>query len=164
MARAEHTVIVERPPDEVFDFLTDFSNVPSWQSGAVDVEKPVGPLAVGVTYVQVLSFLGRRMKTTLEVTEFEQGRRFSLKTVSGPVPFEVRHTLEPENGGGATRLHVRLEGEPRGFFRMAESLVERKAQRQIEHDFATLKELVEARGAPSRSGASGKDPSGIDTS
>jgi uncharacterized membrane protein len=147
VARAEHTVVVGRPADEVFGFLTDVSNVPSWQSGSIEVHPPDGSLAVGTTYVQVLKFLGRRIETTLEVTEFEPGRRFALKTRSGPVPFEVRHTLEPADGDGATRLHVELEGEPGGFFKLADALVERNAQRQIERDFATLKELVEARGS-----------------
>jgi uncharacterized membrane protein len=146
VARAQHTVVVGRPTDEVFEFLTDLSNVPSWQSGSIDVQEPEGSLGVGTTYVQVLKFLGRRIETTLEVTEFEPGRRFALKTLSGPVPFEVRHTLEPADGDGATRLRVELEGEPGGFLKLADALVERSAQRQIERDFATLKELVEARG------------------
>jgi uncharacterized protein YndB with AHSA1/START domain len=145
VARAEHTVVVERPPDEVFRFLTDLSNVTAWQSGAVEVRAPAS-LDVGTTYVEVLKFLGRRFEATLEVTEFEPGRRFSLRTRSGPIPFEVRHTLEPAAGDGSTRLHVELEGEPGRLFRLAEGLVMRNAQRQLEADFATLKEMVEARG------------------
>jgi uncharacterized membrane protein len=145
VARAEHTVVVERPPDEVFAYLTDLSNLPSWQSGSVEVRKPEGSLGVGTSYVQVLSFLGKRIETTLEVVEFEPGRRFSLKTLSGPIPFEVRHALQPAENG--TTLTVTLEGEPAGFFRLAEGLVERNAQRQIEQDYATLKAMVEAQSA-----------------
>jgi uncharacterized membrane protein len=153
VARAEHTVVVERPPEEVFAYLTDLSSVPSWQSGAVEVREPEGPLGVGTSYVQVLKFLGRRIETTLEVVAFEPGRRFSLKTLSGPIPFEVEHTLEP--AGDGTRLRVTLEGEPAGFFRLAEPLVERNAQRQLEQDFETLKAKVEAR--PARGGSSETD-------
>src|SRR5687767_12435563 len=105
MARAEHTVLVRRPPDEVFEFLTDLSSVPEWQSGAVEVRQADEALGVGATYVQVLQFLGKRLEATIEVTEFDPGRRFSLKTRSGPMPFEVRHRLEAANGGSATRLH-----------------------------------------------------------
>ena len=128
MARTEHTVVVERPPDEVFAFLTDLSNVPEWQSGAVEV----------------LRFLGRRIEATIQVTEYEPARRFSIKTLSGPIPFQVQHMLEP-SGAGGTKLSVTLEGEPGGFFRLAEGLVMRNAQRQVQNDFATLKRMVEAR-------------------
>jgi uncharacterized membrane protein len=149
VARAEHTVVVERPPDEVFRFLTDLANVPEWQSGAVEVRAP-DSLDVGTTYVEVLKFLGKRFEATLEVTEYEPGRRFSLRTLSGPIPFQVRHELEPADNGGSTRIHVELEGEPGGLFRLAEGLVMRNAQRQLEGDFATLKEMVEARGSVER--------------
>jgi carbon monoxide dehydrogenase subunit G len=146
MARTEHTVVVERPPDEVFAFLTDVSSVPEWQSGAVEVRQlePEPSVGVGTKYVQVLKFLGRQFEATIEVTEYEPGRRFSIKTLSGPVPFQVQHTLEPSNGGG-TKLRVTLEGEPGGLFKIAEPIVMRNAQRQVANDFATLKRLVEAR-------------------
>jgi len=144
MARTEHTVVVERPPDEVFAFLTDLSKVPEWQSGAVEVREPSGEIAVGTTYVEVLRFLGRRIEATIQVTEYESPRRFSIKTLSGPIPFQVEHTLEPDGAEG-TKLSVTLEGEPGGFFRLAEPLVMRNAQRQVENDFATLKRMVEAR-------------------
>jgi carbon monoxide dehydrogenase subunit G len=145
MARTEHTVVVERPPNEVFAFLTDLSSVPEWQSGAVEVRQPGEPsVGAGTKYVQVLKFLGRQFEATIEVTEYEPGRRFSIKTLSGPIPFQVQHTLEPSNGGG-TKLHVTLEGEPGGLFKIAEPIVMRNAQRQVANDFATLKRLVEAR-------------------
>jgi carbon monoxide dehydrogenase subunit G len=146
MARTEHTVVVERPPDEVFAFLTDLASVPEWQSGAVEVRQLERDVAMGVgtTYVEVLKFLGRQFEATIEVTEYEPGRRFSIKTLSGPIPFQVQHTLEPSNGGG-TQLRVTLEGEPGGLFKLAEPLVMRNAQRQVANDFGTLKRLVEAR-------------------
>jgi uncharacterized membrane protein len=150
VARAEHTVVVERPPDEVFRFLTDLSNVPAWQSGAVEVRAAPKSVDVGATYVEALRFLGRRFEATLEVTEYEPGRRFSLRALSGPIPFQVRHRLEPEKDGAATRIHVELEGEPDGLFRFAGPLVMRNAQRQLEDDFATLKEMVEAGGGAER--------------
>jgi uncharacterized membrane protein len=146
MARTEHTVVVERPPDEVFAFLTDLSSLPEWQSGAVEVRQlePKPSFGVGTKYVQVLKFLGKQFEATIEVTEYEPGQRFSIKTLSGPIPFQVEHTLEPSNGGG-TNVRVTLEGEPGGLFKIAEPLVMRNAQRQVANDFATLKRLVEAR-------------------
>ena len=160
MARTEHTVVVERPPDEVFAFLTDLSSVPEWQSGAVEVREPEGELGVGTKYVEVLKFLGRQFEATIEVTEYEPGRRFSIRTLSGPIPFQVQHTLEPSNGGG-TELHVTLEGEPGGLFKIAEPLVMRNAQRQVANDFATLKRLVESR-TPAGSSRTPAGSSGMD--
>jgi uncharacterized protein YndB with AHSA1/START domain len=139
--RMEHSVVIERPPAEVFSYLTDPANVPEWQSTALEAISE-GPMQQGARMSEVRKFLGRKMETTLEVTAYEPGRRFGLKVISGPVPFSVDQTLEPMNGG--TRIDVVLEGEPGGFFKLAEPLVERALRRQVEADFAQLKDILEA--------------------
>ena len=39
------------------------------------------------------------------------------------------------------------EGEPRGFFRLAEPVVPRVPQRQLQSDFETLKDILEGNAA-----------------
>ena len=144
MVKLEHDVAVERPVAEVFAYLSDPANVPAWQSGVVEARKEFeGPSVAGSRWREVRKFLGRRLESTVEVTEHEPDRAFSLRVVSGPVPFEVRHTLEPTNGG--TRIKLVGQGEPGGFFKLAEPLVARQAKRTFEHDFATLRDILEAR-------------------
>jgi uncharacterized protein YndB with AHSA1/START domain len=143
MVKAEHTILVERPVGEVFAYVTDISNLPEWQSGVVDAEAG-GPLAPGATFREVRKFLGKRMESTIEVTEYEPDRLFTIAVRSGPVPFEVRHTFEQANGG--TRLTVSGSGEPGGFFKLAEPIVGRAAERMFQNDFGNLKDILEARG------------------
>jgi uncharacterized protein YndB with AHSA1/START domain len=143
MVKVEHTVVVERSPDDVFAYLTEPANLPEWQVSVLEA-KSDGPLAAGATLTELRKFLGVRISSTLEVTEHEPGERFSLRVVSGPVPLEVRHHLTPANGG--TRIDVVLEWEPAAFFEVAQPIVERAVRREFEIDFATLKDLLEARG------------------
>jgi len=103
-----------------------------------------GPIAVGSRAVEVRKFLGRRMESTMEVMAFEQDRELSFRVLDGPVPFQVTQKLEAVGGG--TRIDVVLEGEPGGFFKLAEPLVARAAKRQLEGDSATMKDILEARG------------------
>ena len=141
MVRIEFTVEVKRPPSEVFAYLTDVGNLPEWQSSVIEVSAD-GPVAIGTRITEVRRFLGRRVESTLEVSEYEPDAKFSLKTLSGPVRFEVRHMLRPENGG--TSLTIVGEGEPSGSFRFAEPLVARQVEREFKSDFKTLKDLLEA--------------------
>jgi hypothetical protein len=60
---------------------------------------------------------------------------------SGAVPWQFRFTFEGE--GGSTRVDFHMEGEPGGCFRLAEPLVVRTVEKQLENAFSTLKELVE---------------------
>ena len=141
MIRIEFSVDVNRPASEVFAYLTDANRLPEWQSGAVEAQWQ-GERGQGARIREVRRFLGRRMETELEVTEYEPDRRFALRAVSGPVPFSVTHVLEPRNGG--TRVLFVGEGEPGGFFKVGEPVVARVAERQFRNDFETLKDVLEA--------------------
>jgi uncharacterized protein YndB with AHSA1/START domain len=141
----ELSIDVDRPPSEVFAYLTDADRLTEWQSSAIEAQWQ-GERARGSRIREVRRFLGRRLETELEVTEYEPDRRFALKAVSGPVPFSVSHVLEPRDGG--TRLAFVGDGEPGGFFKLAEPVVARVAERQFKNDFETLKDILEGR-APS---------------
>ena len=144
MIKIEFDVDIERPVEEVFDFLTDTQRLTAWQSLIIDVrEDTPGPLAKGSRYTHTAKFLGRRFDTTVEAVEIVPNERADFQTVTGPFPFRISHTLE--STGTGTRLHVLGEGDPGGFFKLAEPLVARAAERQFKNDYTTLKELVEAQ-------------------
>jgi carbon monoxide dehydrogenase subunit G len=94
--------------------------------------------------VETRKFLGRRMESTMEVTEHEPPHRFTVRVGSGPVPFTARNTLSEADG--STRVTTLVEGEPGGFFRLAEPLVARALEREVRNNLATLKDVLEQRG------------------
>ena len=142
--KVEHTVVINRPVGEVFSYLTNPDNLPEWQSGVTEARKEgEGLLGAGSRLTEVRTFLGKRISSTLEVTAYEPDREFSIRVVTGPIPFAVRHVFEPADGG--TRITFSGEGEPGNLFKLAEPLVARAVKRQSEADFATLKRVLEAR-------------------
>ncbi len=144
MARAEVSTTINRPIEEVFALLSDFSNNPKWASGSVEAPKKTsdGPIGVGTTWHSVGKFLGRRIESDTEVTEFEANRKIAAKSKSGPFPVEFTMTLEPVDGG--TRVSQTIEAEPGGFFKLAEPLLVTIARRQFQNDLDNLKDLMEA--------------------
>jgi uncharacterized protein YndB with AHSA1/START domain len=144
MIRFEFTEVVNRPPEEVFAYLTDADKLPEWQSMVSESRQDSpGAMGVGTRVTNVRNFLGRRIESEAEVTAYESPTRFDVQVVSGPVPFQISHTLEPREA--TTVVKVEAQGEPGGFFKLAEPLVARQAERQFKNDFATLKDLLEAR-------------------
>lgn len=141
MINVEHTLVIERPAAEIFAYTTDPTKLPDWQSTALEASMD-GPMRVGARGSEIRKFLGRRMETQVEVTGYEQDRRFALKAVTGPVPFTFEQTLDPAEGG--TRVHATVQGEPGGFFKLAEPLVERAVRRQLQTDYEQLKDILEA--------------------
>jgi carbon monoxide dehydrogenase subunit G len=131
--RAELTIEIARTPEDVFSYLTDVSNLPTWQTGVKSATLRDGRIE------ESRSLLGRELDTTLEVVEQEEPCLFTLRAVDSPVPFTVRHELEPADGG--TRLTVTAEGDVPGF---AAGLLVRGAERQLRKDFERLKQILES--------------------
>jgi uncharacterized protein YndB with AHSA1/START domain len=144
MMRAEESIIVERPIDHVFAYFTDPATIPEWQSSALEIRlEGEGPMRAGSRVVEKRKFLGRTMESTMEVVEHEPPRRFTIKVSSGPVPFHVTNDLSETESG--TLIRSVIEGEPGGFFRLAEPLVLRAVQREFRNNLATLKDVLESR-------------------
>ena len=100
MVRVEGTVVINRPIEEVFAFLSNADNASQWQGGTLEAKQTSeGPVGVGTTGQVASQFLGRRMESTWEVTEYELNRKASLKTTSGPVSYENFATLEAVDEG-----------------------------------------------------------------
>jgi len=130
--RAELTIEIARTPEDVFAYLTDVSNVPEWQSGVRSATLRAGRIE------EKRSLLGRELRTSLEIVEQDPPRLFTLRALNSPVPFTVRHELEP--AGDGTRLTVVAQGEVPGF---ASGLVARRAEKQFRNDFARLRQILE---------------------
>ena len=138
MLRAVHAEVVidiDRSPEDVYAYLTDVSNLPKWQSGVYSARRE------GSQIHESRHMLGRELSTTLEIEEEDPPRVFALRAVNSPVPFSVRHELEPSGGG--TRLTVTGEGDAGMLPGFAAGIMARRAEKQFRKDFERLKRLLE---------------------
>ena len=146
MLRSEESVEINRPVEEVFSYVTNVESQPEWATPPMEVRKDTpGPPKEGDTFTSVSKFLGRRFETPYRITSIEPNRQFSYHATGGPLPDQRwSHTFEEVSGG--TRYTQVVEGEPGGFFRLAEPLMERVIKRQFRADLETLKDTLEAKG------------------
>ena len=141
--RAELTIEVARTPEDVFAYLIDVSNLPAWQSGVHTAQiEDAGEPRLGARIRESRHMLGRELNTTLEITEYDAPRLFSLRALDSPVPFVVRHELEPYEGG--TRLTVTGVGDAGLLPGFAWGIMARRAEKQFRKDFERLKRLLES--------------------
>lgn len=143
MATLEVSTVINRPVEVVFAFVSNPESYPKWISGISELTSmSAGPIGGGTTYRSVLTFLGRRIETEAEFTEFEPNHSYATKSKSGPFPVQNRVTFERVEGG--TRVTLTLVGEPGGFFKLAEPLLVSMLKRQFQADLANLKDLMES--------------------
>ena len=140
--RFDLEVRIARPVADVFAYLTDVRNVPEWQESALSAEW----IEEGKRFRERRSFLGRSAELELEVSEFEQDRRFDVRTMKAPVPREIHHTFAAVDGG--TQLKLTAEAKLSGALRFAGGMAKSQAERQFRNDLQHLKDLLENRATP----------------
>lgn len=139
MINIERSIVIHKPVEEVFALVTDGSKASSWQGGLEAVEGQAS--AVGEQYTEVRKFMGREMRSVMEITSYEPNARWSAKVRKGPVPYEVTVRFEPLDG--STKLTTRVEGEPTGFFKVAEGMFKSQLEKSIDEDTNRLKKMME---------------------
>jgi len=73
------TVVVGKPLDAVFSYLSDFTTTTDWDPGTVTTLRQHGNGGVGTSYLNTSTFLGRTTQLTYVVREFVPGERIRLR-------------------------------------------------------------------------------------
>jgi len=141
MATFAHTIEIERPPQEVFAFVSEPSLYPRWQPSLVRVEPDDrGPLRVGSEATEVRRFLGRELETTWTCVEYQPCERSAIECADGLVPFRGTFTLEPCAAGTRFTWTVELSGRAT---RLGGPLVGRTTRSELRANASALKALLE---------------------
>ena len=143
--RAEGSIEIERPVDDVFGYVSDARNYPHWMAHALEVGTDApGPPREGERFVLAIKSVGRRFETPYERTACEPGRRVVDQALGGPIP-DHRWLSAFEEVPGGTRLTRSVEVESSGPLKLLGPVQKRSAARQLRTDLRTLKELLESR-------------------
>jgi carbon monoxide dehydrogenase subunit G len=149
MPRVEEEIVIARPPEDVFAFVTTPENDREWVSTAVERQREgEGPIDVGAKIRAVDKFLGRRIESTLEVTEHVPNTRARIR-LQGPISASGTYVLEPANGGTRFRWTLDAEAGLGGLYlgKITDPLVTFVFRRRIRADLGRLKSALESRSA-----------------
>ncbi len=153
MPRFEDSIVVNRPIDEVFAYITDFFNAPRVSgSGIVGLRQTSpGPLGVGSIVQGRRVVLGFETRNTFHVTEWNPPRAFAVTTEGRP--FRSMDTrLSLESVGGGTRVHELVNFELQLPVKLLWPFMGPVVRRRLHASFARTKAAIEAtppRRAPS---------------
>ena len=143
--RVEESIEINRPLEEVFDYVAEVGNFPEWTAHTLEVRKDTPSIPQqGDRFTVAIKSVGRRFETPYERTSYEPKRRYTDRAVGGPIPNQRWDYTFQEVPGG-TRLTQAVEAEGGGFLKLLEPLQKRAVKRQPRKDLQTLKDLLEAR-------------------
>ena len=77
--KVRQTVVVDKPLEAVFGYLSDFTTTTEWDPGTVVTVNHHGDGGADTTYLNTSTFLGRKTQLTYIVREFVPGERIRLR-------------------------------------------------------------------------------------
>lgn len=144
MPEAEHSVTITRPRQEVFAFMDNGENDPSWRPGVKEIAHVSGE-GLGAKYRQVVKGPGGRdMAGDIEVTEYDAGRIRAFVVMQGPIHPEGRYELSDADGGTHVKFSLRVD--LRGPKKALAPLVSKEMRSQVQ-SLDRLKEVLEGQGS-----------------
>ncbi len=130
MAKFDESVVINRPLEEVFAFVSNLENDPPWNSATEMRQTSDGPIGIGTTFRQRDRFLGRRVDLRLEVVGYEMNHSITLKSDSGLLSLEGTRIVEPL-ADTATRVTFVGRGHARGVLKFVEPLLAAMPRRTV---------------------------------
>jgi uncharacterized protein YndB with AHSA1/START domain len=154
------SVDIERPPGDVFDYVTDPSRFGEWQKDVVSGHTE-GAEGVGGRCVMTRKVGGRRRTSNSEITAYEPPARWAIHGVDGPIRADVFVWVEPvdagqaaegpgsgsESGAGSgSRVTISLDFHGHGVGKLLAPLVTSQARKEVPVSCQNLKERLEQGG------------------
>ena len=144
MITFETSVRVERPIEDVFDFVSDPTRFPLWNSAVQAVHRTSGEAGgLGSTYSMERELPTGRAENGLEVFARDRPSVFGIRTTSGPTPFVYRYRFASDGADTVVRLDASVELP--GAAAVLGRLAARAVRRGVDANFADLKRTIEAR-------------------
>jgi carbon monoxide dehydrogenase subunit G len=153
MFTATQQSFINRPVEEVFDFIADPTNDPRWCPPVLEAEQIEGDgPSAGARYRQRVKPGPIPMTSTLELTEVRRNKFVAWQGSNGMATFHGRYEIEAVDDG--TRVTMSSSLQPKGLARLLEPVLRRSSQDVAQEEFEILKQLLEDSVAPAPAGNS----------
>ena len=137
------SVNIDRPASQVWAYVADYGNDPSWRAAVTQMRPSVpGPAQVGVTTHEWLRLLGMTFRTDAIIDRVEAGRLLEWRAHDRQKQLQGSRLVEP-TGPASSRFTEVVEGGLLGLSRPLGPLVAWLLQRQATTDLRRLKNLLE---------------------
>jgi len=141
--RVVGSVDIDRPASQVWAYVADYGNDPSWRAAVTQLRPSVpGPVQVGVTTHERLRLLGMTFRTDANLDRVEAGRLLEWRAHDRQKQLHGSRLVE-SSGPASCRFTEVVEGRLLGPSRVLEPLVAWLLQRQATTDLGRLKQLLE---------------------
>lgn len=134
---------IYQPIKRVFEFISNPENDFQWQYGTLSSIRTSEVIAaLGACFQTTGNFMGHRIQSTFEVTEYDPNKKYGYKSLTGPLQSFTTYTFALASG--YTQLNLLTQANVVNFVELNENILEKKLKKQLKENLAMLKSLLEA--------------------
>ena len=133
---------IYQPIKKVFEFISNPENDFQWQYGTLASTRISESIAaLGACFQTTGNFMGHRIQSTFQVTEYDPNKKYGFKSLSGPLQSFTTYTFILASG--YTQLNLVTQANVVNFIELNENILEKKLKKQLKENLAMLKSIME---------------------
>jgi len=145
MPDIQESIVIAKPREEVYEFMTAADNIPLYSSNVIEYEmvsgqeRTVGSVARGASKVA-----GRRLDWTTTLREVDDGKRTFIESTESKIPFTIEMRFEDDPGGTKVTFAQHTDSLGGFFGKLADPVVVKMYARDVHGNLEKAKLLLES--------------------
>lgn len=137
---------IRRAPEHVFEFVCNPLNDPKWNPKVVEVRKLTPePIGVGTVFRQAAAFVGGRLESEWQITDYQPYHLFRGKSVRGILSFTGSYIIDAKSGITYVTKQAAFDVSELLPPFIGRPLVSKLLDREFRASFERLRRLLEQR-------------------
>ena len=143
MVHIHGDIVINRPPEEVFDVVADTTKEPRYNPRMHHAEQiTTGPISIGTRFHAQTASMGRPVDMVIEITDYHRPQTLSSTTHMTAMDLHGTLTFDPDPEG--TRMRWSWDLEPDGVLKPLGPLIAYIGRRKERTIWTGLKHHLEA--------------------
>jgi hypothetical protein len=136
------SIHIYQPIKRVFEFISNPENDFQWQYGTLASTRTSEIIsALGACFQTTGNFMGHRIQSSFQVTEYESNKKYGFKSLSGPLQSFTTYTFSLASG--YTQINLVTQANVVNFVELNENILEKKLKKQLKENLTMLKNILE---------------------
>jgi uncharacterized protein YndB with AHSA1/START domain len=145
MALVESSVLINRPVEDVFQFIADFENYPKWNHSMLECKRTTeGSTRAGTIFDSRMVYMGQKYSAPLKITEYKPNEKITFYASQFGFFKWFRGSFSFEEVNGATKVTIAADTDFVALFKPMLIIMPVLGKRTWGKHLGELKRIIES--------------------
>jgi uncharacterized membrane protein len=141
MITVQKSILINRPREEVFNFISNFENDSKWRIDKIEMKKDESKTSLKEIRNYSVRFMNWTVSVPTKITEYNRNKRVAFQSTNNQLILNgFRHVVSLKNN---TKLTYSLSAEFKGMFKFLSAFIKRIYAARVTRELEKLKNVLE---------------------